>query len=445
MAERLGTVLDNLLLNDYQPRLRKQIERGTVLFQILEKRKINATGRKAVIGLQFSYSWGTHSATRGDVNLPTPQSRDIRQADIELKRFVVSICVDRALLKSGTGSGAFEDELKSLYDTVEATARIKLGQESYNDGTGVLATLRAVAGPGVGVVVSVDNAQYMYVGMPIVFATPPIAAPVFIEATTITAVDRTLNTVTCDLAVGAAQNDLIALGESAGVNNFNGEMLGLLAGLSRTNTYLGLSRATFAEWRGIVYAEQALAPTPFAFREAGMKAIDSEIRKNKSVAAGAGFSSPYDYVLTSFEGHDALYNQRITQQRFISSNGAKPMKLQAGFSEVDFRGVPVIADALCPNFNVVDATHYRHSFEGYTLDDGTGYATPQRYDIFFFINSEKWNWYNWDWLQWAQEGGSVLYRKQYPTRTDEYYADFEGYAELATDEARCQGMYICRT
>jgi hypothetical protein len=440
MTERLGTLLDNLLQNDYQPRLRYQIERGTVIFEILKGKKIQTTGRQAVLGLQFSFSWGTHTGVRGDVNLPTPQSRDIRQANIELKRFVVSICVDRALLKSGTESGAFEDELKSLYNTVEATSKIKLAQECYGDSTGVLATLAAVAGAGPGVVISIDNAQYMYVGMPIVLAAPPISGPTFIEATTVTAVDRVANTITCDLAVGASQDDLIALGESATVNNFNGEIQGLLAGLSRTNTYLGLDRTLISEWQGIVFA-QPTATTPFAWSEAGMKAVDSEIRKNVQSAAAAGYTKPYDYVLTTFDGHDALYNSRVDQQRFVNNGNAGAQKLQAGFSEVEFRGVPVIADALCPSFNVTSATHYRYTWEGYTLDNGTGFVTPQIYDLMFFINTDKWNWYTWDWLQWANEGGSILYRKQHPTRTDEYYADFEGYMELATDEARCQAVY----
>ena len=120
------------------------------------------------------------------------------------------------------------------------------------------------------------------------------------------------------------------------------EMVGLLAasgGLDSTGVYAGIDRATYSQWACNVLAN---AGVPRALSLALMREMRTTIFNESG-------EKP-DLILCSPEIHEAYGNLLGTERRYVQEVKLRGdvIKLDGGYSVLEFDGIPVVMDSDCP-------------------------------------------------------------------------------------------------
>lgn len=130
-------------------------------------------------------------------------------------------------------------------------------------------------------------------------------------------------------------------GEVYNGNGVSERMVGLLGGaILDTGTYAGLSRITYPQWRGNVYAN-------------GGTGRDVSIALMRSTRTGVYKASGWkpDLILggpSTVDAYGATFGQQRRYVTEIKAPGGAPIKLDGGYTALEFDGVPCVEDVGCP-------------------------------------------------------------------------------------------------
>jgi hypothetical protein len=195
---------------------------------------------------------------------------------------------------------------------------------------------------------------------------------------------NTNGTITLNQAVSLADQELIYRGDGTGRTSVNNEITGITGLLRATGSYLGLDRTGRPEWQANVI--QMGAGVGAALTEEAMRIAMDTAEIN-------GTAGP-DIIVTNHKTRRRYEALLQSQRRFVN-----PMKLEGGYTAIEFDGLPLMVDKDAP---------------------------PQR---MFFLRLADINWMIMEDVKWMDRDGNVLKAVE---DKDAYKAVLYTYRELIT-------------
>ena len=265
--------------------------------------------RKAVrVGVNGGVGAGTES---GD--LPKAGGNRYAQFVSTLKNLYGTVEIsDKAIRASSSNEGAFVDLLNDEMDGLVKSSSYNFGRMLFGDGSGVLATFSDAT--------KVDDTRNLAEGMVVdLYAAGGTAKK---EGVTVLSIDRSTKKVTLSEGTPAATDFLVMQ------NSYGLEITGLKAILEDTTPLYGVDRTTNA-WL-----------TPYKKTGVGTlteTALQTAIDGVEEYAGGK-----VNFIVCSWGVRRALV------EKLSSFRSMEPMKLEGGFTALNFNGIPVVADRFCP-------------------------------------------------------------------------------------------------
>lgn len=391
MGQATMTTVDAILKEVYGPRIEDQLQNELTALRRIERSSegvVETVGGKYVdFPIRVKRNTGI-GYRQEDETLPAAGQQGYAEVHVGLKYGYGRVRLTGQVMQLAERNyqafaSAMDREMEGLKDDVlKDSQRIV-----YGDSTGLLAKVTADGAN----TVTVDNAQYLEVGMNVDIRTRSNGAAVA-TARTITNIVPTVEpaaTVTYDGADVAAT---VAEGLYREGNYLAGtkrEPAGLELIVNDTDTLHTLAPATEPKWKAIVKNNPAGAGTNRALSEGLMIETADAVRKN------GGKTS---VILTGLGVRRAYFNLLTQQRRYTDTK-----EFAGGFTGLAFnygKEVPVVEDVDCrPN------------------------------KMYFLMESAMKVYRNKPW-HWADEDGSVL---KWVTDKDAWEALLRQYWEIATD------------
>lgn len=394
------TTADAALKEFYLPALRNQLNNDTPMLNIVEPKKVDIEGRRAILSLRVGRNSG-HGARKDGGTLPTAGNQQYAEERVPLRynygRIEVSGPTIKAM-KSDKGSfvRAVDSEVKGITEDLKRD----INRQLWGTSNGVIATCGA-AGPSTTITLAASTTavqmRQFYVGMKVDVATVAQAAAGSggkAHNATITAVSVSGKTITIDASVTTAGTDFVFVAGNGGATTDQRELTGLQTIVSNTGAVFNVDPATQPLWASTVVANSG---TPRAVSEVLMAQTVHEIQ----IASGEWPT----HIITSHSVHRAYANLLMGSKRYPGTT-----ELKGGYSAVPFAAagpeLPVIFDRDAPDneMHIINANH---------LNLGRGS----------------------DW-EWMDEDGAVLSRV---SGKDAYEATLFLYAEQFTDMRNAHG------
>lgn len=416
MAQNLANA-DATLQNDYLPAIREQInQRAILLFGYSPAELVQGMGTaNAAKGETLDY----HGISRDADKVQFAGRKWIFTAHTKRNESGTMAAEDGALPQPGRqGWEDFEDRLRYAYKQIELTGiamevtesqtnayvnlltaesegvindlRWDLNRQAYGNQTG---NLTGITADGANTV-TVTTVQYLRVGMPIDFINSGTDA--VLASRNITAINSTTKVVTYDGAdvTTTPGTHVICL-----TGNWKLEMNGLQNIIDST-TYPTLhtvngSTAGNEYWNGKTYA-------------GGSTTFDED--QGQQVLDDVGTEGWESEIIITTRGIRRRYvNTLKAQKRF---NDADSGMLHGGFKFIDFNGVPLLTDDVCP--------------KGYMF-----FLRPQDF---------LWIWLNGNDFRWLQRDGKILRKVEYPVDKDNWRGTVYRYQDLGCFRRKTQAL-----
>jgi len=316
----------------YDENVHSQIFTKNVLFSNILRNVAKENGSTTkTITLHYGRNVGSAAGSE-TLTLPTAGNQKYKQGTIPMKYNFHQVSLTDVAMQAAKKSKEFlVDALQSEYDGAKEDMQRQLSRQGYGIGTG---ELFLVAGdPGTGTTYNVDTpmvgknpTDYIEVGNILRFGS---TASQIQTVSSITDGD----TFEADAAAaGIADNDPVYIAQSATQSNKDAEIMGL-KGLIDDGTNVpvleGITRANDIWFKSYVSSNA----TQRSLTDALMQTTFLEAKKKGDPK----------YALTSFDVYSA-YGQMLTPDRRYTN----AMKLEGGFTGVDFNGIPVVADYDAP-------------------------------------------------------------------------------------------------
>jgi len=335
--------LDALLKDRYVAnRFMNQINEATIALDNIEKtsKYVDFSGRQAKFPIQLSHPQGFGFAGATD-DFPTAVDPTLTQGVVDMAWLKFAIKVEMELMeRSKNDAGAFARGVGLQMDSIAPAMRRHVNFLILNsNGAGNICYLTADATSTSHVVSDVTNLE---VGMRVAAITRGAnadfsASSTVVADTTITAIVPSTKTVTFadsinagDPAAAATTTWIFRYGEKGKV------ILGIPAALDGTiDTYLGVSRASYGSFNGVVNTT-GTKPTTVAITEAPLYIGDTVINKtgiNKKM------------YLASHELINGLAQTFGTLRQY---NDAQAVNLKGGYRGLTFSDTSFFADEQMP-------------------------------------------------------------------------------------------------
>jgi hypothetical protein len=417
------TTAENILKENYQPPVRDLLNNRTVFLKKITKRRKGFQGKQAVVPLRVGRNVGVGPATTG-ADLPTPGNQQYNRAVYTAKQLYGAIELDGLairLAKSDVGSfvrGTHSEMVGLSRDLLNMMSRI-----SFGDGSGML-TQCGVTSSATTVVV--ESTRFLQVGMKVDMAAMADGAAVTDGYNVTVATIPNATTFTVADAVTTAATDAVFVHNSrlhpsvttpAGVWGNHHEPFGLQALVGTadpanglTDDVGGIARSGNSWWQANEVDKSGAALTVDNMQEAYDQ---SEIELDTSTGL----------ILTDHYWRRFYAALLVGNKRYVNT-----MKIDGGFTGIEFNDVPVVADkdAHIVNYpNVWDAT------------DG--------YNRMYFLSMPSFEYEvveDWGWLD---EDGHVLKMKTGTgaARQDAWVGYMGAYVEFAVQTPRANTVLIC--
>lgn len=299
----------------YLPGLRYQLNDESSLFLAqLERNSESVEGRNIVMALRFGRQGGVGNRA-DDGDLPTPSSRQARQAKWETKNLTARIqLTDKTIQASRGSAGAFANLLQQEIEDCETDIKQDISRQIVGDGTGLLATVTVVAAN----VLTVDTAMFLAEGMRVdAFNVNTLRRANMV----ISAVNDSSSpqTITVDNATSVVAGDRLFINGAKDL-----ELTGLAAVFEATTIY-GLSRAAVpvlnAQRRNIA-------------GEISEVRIQTAIDESELRAGGKT-----NFLYCSYGVRRAYQNLLTLQKRLVDT-----LDLKGGWKALSYNGIPLAAD-----------------------------------------------------------------------------------------------------
>jgi hypothetical protein len=400
MAQTLD-VFDEALKIDYLPVIREQLNNSKILSSKIERNERDVTGKRWQMTTHVGRNSGVGSGT--ETGLPTAGQQEYLNPYGVVKYTRGRIQVSGPSIEaSKNDKGAIARVLESEIKGVTEDMKKEVNYQFFNDGSAVRALVNGDPGTEVTLTLDTPGTRWLQEGMLIDFLDPsagttrtPTTGTYIASISSSTAAKTSVANV-----AGVADNDwVIRKGARAGATNAlsdSYEMMGL-KGIIDDGTYVttleNLSRTTYPHWNCSVSSTDSNGGT---LRDMTLPLIQSQIT---AVESNGG---KVNLIISDFALRDAYAALVVADKRYVNT-----MKLDGGFTALEYNGIPWVADGDCPGNTVffVDTDHLQ------------------------IMQMSDWSWMDRD--------GAVLSRV---AGTDAYEAVLYWYADLTTDKPRAHSF-----
>ena len=273
---------------------------------------------------QYGVNGGVGAGTEtGD--LPDAAGNNYEQFVLTLKNLYGTIEIsDKAVRASENNAGAFVNLLNAEMEGLVKSSSFNFGRMLFGDGSGKLATVKAVGEDGT---VTFDSVKNVFEGMVVDFVRggSPVSGA---TARTVVYVDRAGKKVKFSgsniTASTVSANDIITVQGSYGQ-----EITGLGAIFKETGSIYGLSRENY-KWL-VPYIKDSVGDITETVIQ---KAID-EIEENTG--------SKVNFIVCSSGVKRALQEYFNEYKRTVNVT-----ELAGGYTAMTYNGIPVVSDRFCP-------------------------------------------------------------------------------------------------
>ena len=384
------STINALLKDDYITQQIQEIVNKSTFMLSQIKSDQTTHGKQFIFPVQTGVSQGV--GARGEnVILPDPGFGEYEQALGNVKYLYSTMYITgQSISATQNNRAAFADALKTALRDARDGLTLDLARQVWGDGSGVLGRVQgAVAGSATVAVTDpygltyvqsdLDNSEKTRTfrrNMNVYFATSAVFAKIIAV--------NTNGTITLNQAVTLADGELIYRGDGTGRTSVNNEITGITGLLRATGSYLGLDRTGRPEWQANVI--QMGSGTGAALSEESMRIAMDTAEIN-------GTAGP-DLIVTNHKTRRRYEALLQSQRRFVN-----PMKLEGGYTAIEFDGLPLMVDKDAP---------------------------PQR---MFFLRVADINWMVMEDVKWMDRDGNVLKAVE---DKDAYKAVLYTYRELIT-------------
>ena len=373
------TTASTILKEVYEPKIQDQLQNEAIALKRIEKSgegvETDAVGGKYVtfpIHVRRNQGIGARNELEA---LPTPGQQGYTSARIGLKYLYGAVRLTGQAMKLGqTKPQAFasilDEEMTGLKDDLKKDQN----RQVYGDGSGAIATARAIYGPGL--VIPVAWAGWAQLGMQVDIingATLGNPTPTVIASNRqVTAISMAAgaNTVTIDGAnVSVAVGDIIVR-----TGNVNREWAGLAAIIKDSGTFQNIDSAVEPLWKSVVDSNGG---TNRPISEGLLLLQHDLVRTN---------GGQVTVMLTNLGVRRAYFNLLSQQRRFTNTT-----EFEGGFKALAFTtdqgDVPFVVDPDCPpnrvyGLNEKAITLYREADWAFMDEDGSRWARVAGYDAY---------------------------------------------------------------
>jgi hypothetical protein len=384
------STINALLKDDYlSNQIQDVVNRSTFLLTQIKKEQ-TTHGKQFIFPLQTGVSQGV--GARGEnVDLPDEGFGEYEQALGNVKYLYATMYITgQSISATQNNKTAFADALKTALKDTRDGMTLDMQRQVWGDGSGALGRVAADATASATVSVT-DPYALTYIAndldagektrpyrrhMNVYFATSAVFAKILSV--------NSNGTITLNQTVTVVAGEIIYRGDGTGRTSVNNEITGITGLVRASGTYLGLDRTGRPEWQSNVI--QMGTGSGGALTEEAMRiALDTgEIN---------GSAAP-NLIVTNHKTRRRYEALLQGMRRFVN-----PMKLEGGYTAIEFDGLPLMVDKDAP---------------------------PQR---MFFLNTNDITWMVMEDVKWMERDGSVLKAVE---KRDAYKAVLFTYRELIT-------------
>lgn len=336
----------------YLPGLQNQLNNANPILAVMDRDSKSVVGSEIRMALRYGRHGGIGNRA-DDGDLPTPRSRQTKQAKWETKNIFAHIQISDKTMRASRGDGGFISLLEADLEDALADSKDDMSRQLFGDGIGTMATCGTTTTSNA---VVVDDTRFFAEGqiIDIVAAANGIAVA---SAREITMVDHDASTITISGAAVTTDSSNIIV--RAG--NYGLELTGLEKIFTPDNTLYGINRAQ-NKWFNPTVKTSVGTISEVAIQ----KQIDEADRK-----AGGKTN-----LLVSSYGVRRAYQDLLLDTKRTTDT----MNLKGGYTALLYNGMPFTVDKYSP--------------EGVLY--GLDMSTFKMYHIM-------------DW-QWLEEDGAILSR-----------------------------------
>lgn len=335
---------DQALKIDYLPVVREQLNNDSYLLTKIQRNERDVSGKQWQMTAHYKRNTGVGAGS--ETGLPTAgqQAYANPYGVVKYNRGRIQVS-GPVLAASRDDKGAMVRALDSEIKGVTTDLKQELNYQLHNDGTAVRALING--DPGTDSTTTVDNpgTRYLYEGLPIDILDPATG-----DITT-SGTGQTVLSITDDVnfELSAAHNADVAdndwiirtgarvVGGGSLAANPSYEMMGL-KGIIDDATYVttlhNLSRSSYSWWKSATFSGDdnsgTLRDLSLELMQAGVSAVEKE-------------GEVVDLILCDHALRDAYAALVVADKRFVNT-----MKLDGGFSALEFNGIPLVADIDMP-------------------------------------------------------------------------------------------------
>lgn len=319
---------EQVLKERYAPAIARQVWRGTVLLQELEKTSdfVDMSGRYYYVPLELGLNEGIGAGGEYD-ELPTPTNEVYEGAKYFSTQQTAVVQLSLRAMYGGTGPEAVWQDLQSMkFESVTRNLRMDINRQLYGDGSGKLCTVASSAEQAGNTVVTVDSTKYirknMYIDVIQANGSPRVTKKQVIA--------KTATTFTiAGTGYGIANTDFVT---RAGA--YNKECDGLQKIVATSGAVGGVDPATpgYEEWAA-AFVDNVGGEVSFNLFDKPIREVRLKGGRVDLIVASPGVVSAAASYLESFK--------RIP----VSSDR---IQLPGGFEAISWNGVALTEDYDCP-------------------------------------------------------------------------------------------------
>lgn len=367
MATTTLAVVDAVLKEVYEPRMRDQLQSDTITLKRIEQTSEGTTsevgGKYVTFPIRTRRNHGIGARAENTV-LPNAQSQRYAAARVSLAYlYGAAELTGQAMELADKNFQAFVSVLQQELDGLRQTLSKDMNRQTYGTSAGILATATA-AGSTTTFVTTDADAQYLEVGMILDIFDDSAAGLMTGGPFEITALASAggNTTVTFTGAAGAATASADTL-HREGSRNL--ETIGLEEIVADTGTLYNINPATEPVWKSVVNDNGG---TLRALSEGLMIQTADDVRKNGGKTT---------VIFTSMGVRRAYFQLLVQQRKYVNTK-----KFEGGFTGLEFTTdageIPVISDWDCqPNrmyfVNEKELKLYREADWSFMNRDGSNW------------------------------------------------------------------------